>query len=72
MTEKEFKVFKRLTDLVDDIDRTLFHYNISVLGYHLNDEDEPIMNFYADFDMNAFQQAKELLKKYKNENKGTE
>ncbi len=51
-----------LIELIEDIDDTLFHYNYSIVGWHLNGEHEPIMNFVADFNMSALTKAKELLK----------
>lgn len=51
----------RLIALVEDIESTLFHYNHSIDGWHLSGETEPIMNFVADFDMEALTEAKQTL-----------
>ncbi len=55
-------ILNELIELIEDIDDTLFHYNYSIVGWHLNGEHEPIMNFVADFDMDILTKAKSLLK----------
>lgn len=56
------KALRELVELVEDIDDTLFQHNYSIVGWHLNGEQEPIMNFVADFDMDILTKAKSLLK----------
>ena len=52
---------EKLIALVEDIDSTLFHHNYTIDGYHLNGNTEPIMNFVADFDMEALTEAKKAI-----------
>lgn len=54
---------ERLIALVEEIESTLFHHNHSVEGWHLNGNLEPMMNFVADFDMDAINEAKSTLSK---------
>lgn len=56
------KQVEELSNVLIDIDNTLFHHNYSVDGYHLNGEKEPIMNFVADFDMNVIRDKQQLNK----------
>jgi len=47
--------------VLSKIDDELFHHNYSVVGYHLNGEHEPIMNFEADYNMDIINESKQLL-----------
>jgi len=50
-----------LIALVEEIESTLFHHNHAIDGWHLSGETEPIMNFVANFNMEALTEAKALL-----------
>lgn len=64
--EKEMmEMLERLTATLTDIDRTLFHHNHSVVGWHLNGDLEPIMNFVSDFDMDSLSESSKLIEKVK-------
>lgn len=52
-----------LVDLFEDIDKTLFHHNHNIEGYHLNGDLEPIMNFVSNFDMEKVNKARQLIGK---------
>lgn len=53
----------RLASALEDIQRTLAHHNHSVTGFHLNGNEEPIMNFFNDIDMSSIEDAKLLITK---------
>lgn len=54
----------KVIDVVNQIDKTLFHFNHEVSGFHLNGDNEPIMNFVEDFDMDCIKLAEEILSRY--------
>jgi hypothetical protein len=60
-----FDMLERTTDLLNNINSTLFHYNHSIDGWHQNGDLEPIMNFVADMDINAIADSEQLIKKVK-------
>lgn len=51
----------KTTKVLADIDSTLFHYNHSVVGWHLNGDHEPMMNFVAELDMELLQENQSLI-----------
>jgi hypothetical protein len=58
-------MLERTTELLNNINSTLFHYNHSIDGWHQNGDLEPIMNFVADMDINAILDSEQLIKKVK-------
>jgi hypothetical protein len=63
---------KRLLAFVEDVDNTLFHHNHAVVGYHLNGDHEPIMDFVTDMDYEAINAARETIKRLEASTKGEE
>ncbi len=56
------ELLKRMVGLVDDFDSTLFDDNHTIVGWHLNGDHEPVMNFVNECDMEAFYESKIWLK----------
>ncbi len=56
------ELLKRMVGLVGDFDSTLFDDNHAVVGWHLNGDHEPVMNFVNECDMEAFHESKIWLK----------
>lgn len=57
------EALKEIITMFEDLDGVLFHHNHSVVGWHLNGDHEPIMNFVADYvDYEEIEKAKQLLK----------
>lgn len=55
------EMLNRLVSTLEDIQSTLSHHNLSIVGYHLNGNEEPIMNFFSDIDMSSIDDAKLLI-----------
>ena len=52
---------KQCVSLLTDTDSTLFKHDLSIDGYHLNGNLEPIMNFVAYFDMDAIASSDQTI-----------
>jgi hypothetical protein len=51
----------KTTETLTDIDSTLFHHNHAVVGWHLNGDYEPMMNFVSDFNMEVLNENQSLI-----------
>lgn len=58
-------MLERASKLLKEIDDTLFHHNHDIVGWHLNGDVEPIMNFVATYDMEAIEEIEQLIAKAK-------
>ena len=56
------KALETLLKQWNDLEGTLNHKNHSVFGWHMNDDGEPIENFFNDNDLNAVEKAEQALK----------